>query len=739
MPNSDKEHKTVELLTHINAAITNVRLYPPKSALIASSMERLNATFNSLLNETPAINYAESEKKLLIQGEPLPEKSQRRPQVQAFLAILQALGIKSISFEQGLTNAEINDFLQLLGNPPDDYAGAGELQELMAQKAINHIRIDEKIYVAQGADQSSATGINLSDEEEILRAVFGEQSVSAEARVKLREMADNPGWISNVFQAGVRHVMGSAEADAGEAQARQLALLIDRLADLSGLDRQEVLLKLFDSTAQIDDGLLFAVLALTLDSVSDRNKFKDLANTLGEDQFKQVYGRVAAAPADAGAPLERLLELLRGTDKAKALGFLSEQPPDGAAHTSKMDSAESLEQFKTSFNRLLNGDVTVLPQVAVMSEMPRAVESLVAKGRSVMLNAMCNHLVRGLQSKNPKIKESAADVAAALDVSLAAAGRLNERFEFSKKLVAWAGREKEMSNALETVSRRLGAISEALICDDRLQDAAPILEAYQLLQAGDPSKDEAIQALATNLLQNLVTDDVFNVILREKMSETSIISEDDVYSLVILGTPTVERLLDRLYESHNRSERNRIVQIVTRIGAPARQPLLERLSQGGPWFYIRNLIMLLGRVGEQQHMAALERFLNDPDFRVQREAVLAIQNIGGQSAGDLLLNRLDEVADEIKCVIVSVLGMMNYQKALPYLIMKLENRDLGGTREATTEINVKICEALGRMGDGRARPLLEQIVRSRKFLGGRSHDQKVKTAAARALAAFEQS
>jgi len=223
------------------------------------------------------------------------------------------------------------------------------------------------------------------------------------------------------------------------------------------------------------------------------------------------------------------------------------------------------------------------------------------------------------------------------------------------------------------------------------------------------------------------------LLLKEKPGQSQKDGEADIYSLVILGTTTIERLLDRLRESHNRQERNRIVQVVARIGEPALQSIVERLNQEGPWYYIRNLVLLLGRIGNVGHMALVEPFLDDSDFRIQREAVLAIQNFGGEKAGKVLLNRLDRVSDETKPMIISVFGLMNYRDALPYLIMSLENRSLGQTKAASVEINAKICEALGRMGDAKALPVLEKVARTRGFLGLKTYDPKVKTAAEKAL------
>ncbi len=472
----------VALVNHINAAITNVRLYPPKSALIASSMERLNAAFTDLLSQTTAISYSESGKKLLVQGEPLAEKTQNRPQIKAFMAMLLKFGIKSITFQQGLTSREINDFLQLLGNPPDAGGDASGLQELMAQKDIRHIRIDEKIYVERGGDQSIVAGMAVSDEE-IGRAVFGEQGVSAEARAQLREMASNPEWLSRVFQAGVRQVLDSAENPSSGEKARQLALLVDSLTDISDLERKEVLSSLVSSMAEMEEGVLFALFAHNLETVFGRNMFENLVNGLDEGRFKQVYGRVeqmmAADSPNAGAPLGHVLELLRGTQQAKTLGFSgpdSETDPQAA----KSDSARvSARELKMGFNRLLSGEVTVLPRLAEMSGMNRALDTFVSKGQPPLLNILFDKLLQGLQNADPRVKESAGEVAAALDDSLAAAGRLNERFEFSKRLVTWLKHEKTMSKPFEQVSAKLEAIAQALIRNGRIRDAAPVLEAYQ--------------------------------------------------------------------------------------------------------------------------------------------------------------------------------------------------------------------------------------------------------------------
>lgn len=745
MPESQTKKKAIELINHLNAAITNVRLYPPTSTMITRAIDRLNGSMEALLAEVPAIICAESEKNLLIQGEPLSEKEQKNPQIQSFLAMLLALGVKSLSFEQGITRAELSEFVHLLGNPPEDQESAGELKQLLARRNISHILIDEKIYVERSAAQSILSEMDISDED-IARAVFGEQEVSEEAMDALCELAKQPEWLSRVFQTGVRQAVASGEQMRSDLSER-FAKMIDDLETFSPASRKEISRAITDAMAEMDDNVLQTLLTQNLNSIFGAQIFEEMAESLDRESFNRLLARVeemmASAPAETEKSLKQVLKALSAAGQAKK-GLAGPEKESGAAPEAAKDAAQSPaaadaakspdEPLKIALNQLLNGDTEVLSRLTVMSGISQALEKLVASGREQTINALFDRLMAGLESGNPDVKNGAAEMIADMDRHLAANNRLAERIEWSRKLSEWIKQESEITAAFETVSRQLQGVSETLIREERAEDAVPLLEAYQLLESGNSAKDQAIQALAANMLQNLATDDILDLLLKEKSKETQKDGEADIYSLVILGTTTVERLLDRLRDSHNRQERNRIIQVVARIGEPAVQSVVERLNQEGPWYYIRNLVLLLGRIGNAGHMALLEQFLEGEDFRIQREAVLAIQNLGGDKAGKVLLNRLDSVLDSVKPVIVSVLGLMNYREALPYLIMSLENRGLGHTKEAKAAINVKICEALGRMGDAKAAPVLEKIARTRGFLGVKTYDPKVRTAAEKALA-----
>jgi hypothetical protein len=75
------QEKAIEAIVIMNTAIINLRLYPPTNAMIMKTIDRLHDTMGILLKEEDTLLLAESERNLLISGEPLSQKNQEKPQV----------------------------------------------------------------------------------------------------------------------------------------------------------------------------------------------------------------------------------------------------------------------------------------------------------------------------------------------------------------------------------------------------------------------------------------------------------------------------------------------------------------------------------------------------------------------------------------------------------------------------------------------------------------------------------
>ena len=147
------QKKAVEMAVILNAAVANIRLYPPTSDIIDTSIGRLDTALNAILSEVDSIVFAESEKNFLVSGQALSEKDQKKPQVISFLELLRNTGIKSITFEKGVDKGELLALVEIAGTQPEIIKNAGGLKQIVAAKNLSHIFLDQKVYVAMGKDQ----------------------------------------------------------------------------------------------------------------------------------------------------------------------------------------------------------------------------------------------------------------------------------------------------------------------------------------------------------------------------------------------------------------------------------------------------------------------------------------------------------------------------------------------------------------------------------------------------------
>src|SRR5512137_2125327 len=95
------QERVMEAVVIMNTAIINLRLYPPTNTMIMKTIERLQGTLQSIFEEEDTLLLAESERNLLLSGEPLSQKNQQKPQVAIFLMLMVNWGIKSIAFVKG--------------------------------------------------------------------------------------------------------------------------------------------------------------------------------------------------------------------------------------------------------------------------------------------------------------------------------------------------------------------------------------------------------------------------------------------------------------------------------------------------------------------------------------------------------------------------------------------------------------------------------------------------------------
>lgn len=715
------EKQAIDVMLAVIAVITNQRLYPPTSSLVVNSMNRLIRTVKSVLEMIDRIEYAEAEKTLLIQGEPIPEKELSKTHIKAFLGMMVDYGIKSICLHRGVTEQELTEFVKIFLRPPTDIESDGGLEKIVTDLQFAHIKIDEKVYVELDSDRRMISSMDLTDEA-IVRFVMGEEAFSEATLEQVRELVKDTEWISNVFQAGVKQVMKEAGDFVTDELSDRFAGMINVLSRISNRERTDVSQAILSSLPNMENAPALTLLTQNLDTVFGQNAFNNFIENIDDDMFHRILARIKELAVSVSGGEGRPEQQVKAIHRAFQLMTASK----------KASGLFTLDQLQA-----LKNEVVPAPEERMAEGMDKAIEMLMSKGNMSSVLMLTKRLGKLMLNRDPKIRSNAAKMMRKVDKQLEAANRMDQRLPISQQIAEWVKFETTLSPEYEKIAGQMEKLVRHLIENDQSGEAESILEAYYKIYTGQLPREKEMRLVAGKMLRNLATEDLLTLLVSEIRIDGTKKQSEGIPALGMLGIVSIERLLNRLHDTQNRVERNRIIQALISIGRPAAKPITERILQKGPWYYQRNLILVLGRIGAEVHLKVLCDMLEDADSRIQREAVFAIQNIAGGNAGAILMKYLYSVDDEVKQLIISGLGAAKYQPAVAELAAMLDEKTPGKTRKAKDDIRIAICEALGRIGDTDAVPELKKIIRSKSFLTIKAHDPAVRAAAAEALAKLQ--
>ncbi|NOY69719.1 MAG: HEAT repeat domain-containing protein [Deltaproteobacteria bacterium] len=728
-----------ELVFLINAAINNIRMYPATSTIMLQAVDRIHAAMDRIMQTTDSVEYAKSGKTPLVLGEPLENVYKNKAPIISFFGMMIDLDIRSITIEKGITKREIIGFVQTFAKSGAEIKKAGGPTKMLEKEDVSHIIINEIVYVEMDSDQR-LTEMDIHSEE-IADYIVEDKPIPTRMIKQVKILAKEPEWISEVFQICINKVMETAQQCPVENFSKTLQRVTESLTNLSGKNQAESNDLFLHALAEMDDLVLLTMWTHNLEHLFSDRFYRYFIEELNDDKFNALIRSMKAIPnsdkenSGCETPLiasrYQVTNLLNNIKKTQRLYKKTKKTvvdDDSSLNTHRLRA----DQLQTALNTLLRSQNVASPDLMMLNGLAKTVENLLANDKFLPVVSLFDQLRHLLLNKDVEIRITAAELLSKIETRLNRAGRLEERIKLSIKLMDWIRSENQLSPIYEKITGQLKDLSEELIRMNRAGDTDHIIRIYRQISNGEIEKNSEVQVVCQKMVEDLASEEILDVLIKRSKIEQADGPNEDVGILAAFGHPAMERLLDLLYDSKDRAERNRIVRLITEIGEPALKPLIQRLQKGGPWFYARNLLLLLGRLGNESHLDVLETFLKDKDDRIIRESVVAMQNIGGGEAGRMLSGQLSKVNDEIKGLIIHALGMIGYWEGVPFLLNMLESRALGHTKAAKNNLMIKICDTLGRLKEPHAIPVLEKITTSRGFLI-KTYDPAVKAAARKAL------
>lgn len=680
------QEKAAKTMVAINAAIRNMRLYPITSTATINSVDKALQNIDQVFETQESLAFAESEKNLLISGHPLSEKEQQKPQVVAFLELMLNFGIKNLSFKRGISRDEFITFFELLLLRPEELSQKGGLKAIIAEKQLSHIAIDQKVFVAMNEDQQIAS----KDEKKLnIEETFAPMVNTLDAVLDDEHKDKVSRHLATSMAKKDERVLGTVltQKTEGELGEKLFAHIIEAMDD------------------EKFERLIFKVRQMFDDAQKSGNKSADA------QLIRQAYQNMLKS--EKGESLQTRIRERKEQEKAQR-----------QQHKTKL---------LAGLNSLLKGDKSAFQNKELMQTLPTSITQMLSKGQEKIVAAISDRLCEGLNIKMAAVR---ADVADALASSLE---KFPEQFRqttitrLMPKLTNWINRKTALTPAVEKIAQYLMEKAKDLLKSSQFVQSEQILKAFHSVRYGKSQREETFRDFAGKMLQSVAENDTLDRLLKEFRFNQENKREQSSRIMVFLAEYAADPLLNLLKDSQHRSERARILQLISDIGTAALPALTQRIQEGKPWFFMRNLILLFGKVGNESHLDIIKPFLSYDDYRVQREVLNCIYSIGGKHREEIFLAILSDAGDQLKADAVGMLGAMECRAAVPMMIQLLETKTLI-TSKARNDLEEKICNVLGNLTAQEAIPCLVGVSEPRKgVLSKRSYSEKVQLAAQRAL------
>jgi HEAT repeat protein/CRP-like cAMP-binding protein len=724
----------IDAITVMNVAVTNIRLYPPSSAIIRNTVDRVHQLLSQILAQEKSVILAESGQNFVVCGHVFDEADQKRhPQANSLLELFSRFGLKSVSFEQRLAKSELKTFLQIISRNPSDVEAEGGLQEVVRRQKLPNILMDHKVYVVVDKDQQIVAGVDVRDED-IVKYLTGFGELSEADIRKIREMARDPQWVAKVFQAGMAFIVRQKGESSYHKISEVVGHMIRTLDDISDeVNRDKITRELAAAIVDMDEEMMAPILTQEAEGRFSEALFDQVIEALDDEKFERITARIQQMGNDDNGesdPAAQAYRYLMSSGKGQRLRDRIRRRQ--IQERKKRERRMAL--LKDGLTRIVRGEMAPFLETEFTEALPEYARQLISAGRSRTIRTLLEKLSTGLSDERPEVREKAA--AALVDVGrpILADGRIAPMAESAPAWIHWIQSETHLSEAYPHLVRLLQDLAREMIRAEVFAETEPILETFHQIRYREGHPDPVVRDLAGEALREIATTDVLDLLLEEFQTGAEEHRRQAIHLLALFGEASMDRLLDLLAESRDMSIRVRILQMLSEIGAPAPGALIRRIERGGAWYYLRNLILMLGKVGREEHLRVLVPLLKHEDFRVRRETLNSIYNIGGDRRGEVLVNALPEADDRLRLNIVDMLGALGHKPAARPLMDLIEGGKSFFSTKVSDRLQEKICAALGRIGAEEAVPMLSNIAGQKGLLGLRSFPDNVREAAAHALA-----
>ena len=709
----------------LNILLKTVRLYGADHERTASIMGTAFDELREILRSSGDTGFllGVSGNQVLLDGVPL----EKRPSDRSFALLLTSSGLSSINFSQ---QASIDDFSRFVrafsSRSPKAGPLATELRRVLGGDK-GAIRINEVRFVAEDPTLGEAG----------MAALLAARSLGTDAQ-KLQDILRDPQRLLQLIgaaegsraQAGSTVIPGTpASLTAGQpAQEEDVFKVLHWLTQLghtAGMPDSPDQMKTVEKDLNQLPPPGQAALAQALMSLSSQAEPPRADDPLLVQLAERVAIRFALERYDRGdvktnAVVELLDRLKREIGSLRTI-LKGHEDKMGQAGVDVESHADILDrQFwarvpdKAKAKMLLSPEAWAVPPRNIR----QFVEELLGRGDRDLARAILDNYVQCVQASEPdarrKVSSGLAELAdlfsrvshSLLVSSLRHIGEALSR-EGNADLQSLLGASFVRFSHEAAAQRQYPAVSEALQALEVLEQHQPALARVlePRVKVGNPLPEFIDEALRASTLPEGLAD-VFR-----RMPQA-----------------TVDNVASRLQRCARRDEWERMIEMVELVGPPGLAHL-SKILQIRPAQEAASKIALLSRLAPELLEELLPDRLRNWDGQTHDMVVRQLAIGLSPQRGRLLDKLYDIFNSNVLPEVVDEMGMSGDSSITPHLMRIVESEN---AQQGASYLQIKAIEALGRLRETKASPLLRPLAEARKFWGWQ-HPRELRITAFQAL------
>lgn len=758
----DLATQSLAILGSLHAAMVNFHLYPATSDIVRESVQRAKEDLDQALDRWGSVTFCELEGKLLINDYCLDERDQARPNTVSFLRDLGKWEVRSLTFERGLSEEYLRGFLKVFSRRRAERDLEGSLSDFLQRNGVEHVKVDEKIYVSMSKDRdisslrgkgSTGEAVDLLRDEVFVRFLVGNLPAVEASPEKAAELLSDPQRVNAAFQAVMLDFEGSG-GKVGPEKARLVRDTVDRMFGLverlADEELKETLKEeMVNILAAMEPETLVEVLSeetpLVLKDGETRREI--ISSVEGEnvlllaDQVIEKYLHLLEEKEtmdpqdflDISAVLNEIIAaLFTESDPAYHAGITERLRRSGLlVHLAECHPEAGKDMVIYTIIADIRDSGSLRPLEGLSDpEVVRVAGKLLEMGEKQLVERMMEVTARNLESERPDFRLRACRFLGEMHREFRRSGFNMVTVSDLEWLLRVIGKEGDLE-VKKSLLQLLGDLADVYFLEGRIDDFARACET--LLDCAE--REEGLREAASAALASLDPREVGRPLVERLFGE-----EEELTRLAARLLPhiresiTVKDIVDRLKDEEEVEITSPLAEVARSLGEPLLAALAEILdSNTREEVYIR-VLKLLEAMGGNAALALVKSVVKNPIPGVRKQALrsLARMSPGDPTLLPLFLQALRDEEPDVRREGVRGLGTIDDPEAVGALLAVLQGRSPAG--EEHPGVEEAACLALARLGPEKALDPLADLLRKRTFaIRRRTVHPRVKAAACYAL------